>query len=386
MIAFPPSWPRRAAPIIGGLAVATLLIFVFSSQAGILREAIPLLKRARPEWLAAAALCQIAVYLCVAAILRAGLPAASADSVETGPPSFGTLIRAGGAFLWANRALPGPAVAGLATLVFVLGRDRRRPVPTSAAQAAAAIFYLADYAGFIALAILCGIGLWMAGRGGETVSASLPVAPVVIALALIVLGGGAVLALLRSPDTARRVTGKCVRSVASAVRRPDAEALADSASAGVDSFYERWREVSSRPGGLISACGWAFVMHVFETATLTVIALAFRSGGGGHAQMHLAAGAAAGYVAGNLAAIVSFLPAGLGFFEGAMGVTLHLLGGVSVIDAAAATIVYRILSVWLPLPAVLGTARQAVAAARSGIVGNTADKGNEMGNVRMEKE
>ena len=75
----------------------------------------------------------------------------------------------------------------------------------------------------------------------------------------------------------------------------------------------------------------------------------------------IASGAA--YVAGNLAAIVSFLPAGLGAFEVAMAATLHLVGDVPLPQATLATLAYRLLSVWLPLPFILQTARHALRSA-----------------------
>ncbi len=106
-------------------------------------------------------------------------------------------------------------------------------------------------------------------------------------------------------------------------------------------------------------------MHGGEIATIACCLVAFHANKepGVAAVATLAVAAGAAYVAGNLAAIVSFLPAGLGAFEVAMGATLHLVGDVPLPEAALATLAYRLLSVWLPLPFILQTARQAVGSA-----------------------
>ena len=46
-----------------------------------------------------------------------------------------------------------------------------------------------------------------------------------------------------------------------------------------------------------------------------------------------------------------------------MAATLHLVGNVPLPQAALATLAYRLLSVWLPLPFILQTARQALRSA-----------------------
>jgi uncharacterized membrane protein YbhN (UPF0104 family) len=55
---------------------------------------------------------------------------------------------------------------------------------------------------------------------------------------------------------------------------------------------------------------------------------------------------------------VSFLPGGVGFFEGAMAAALNHLGHASLGAALAATLLYRFLALWLPLPIVLGLVRE----------------------------
>jgi hypothetical protein len=56
------------------------------------------------------------------------------------------------------------------------------------------------------------------------------------------------------------------------------------------------------------------------------------------------------YIGGALLALIPVTPGGLGFVEA--GLTgLLVLAGVSAGDAAAATLAYRLVSYWLPLPA-----------------------------------
>jgi len=56
------------------------------------------------------------------------------------------------------------------------------------------------------------------------------------------------------------------------------------------------------------------------------------------------------YSAAKLFALIPFTPGGLGFVEGGL-VAILRLAGVPAAGALAATLVYRIASFWLPLPA-----------------------------------
>jgi uncharacterized protein (TIRG00374 family) len=294
------------------------------------------------------------MYVAVAGTLRSGLLAATDDA----PPLDIKLVGTSAAFLWTNRALPGPAVAGLATLIFLLGR---RGVSAAAAQAAAATFYLSDYISFTALSVFLLLLLALHGR-----LAGLHPAILGIAMALVFASMFATVILLRSPGLVGMVAEKSGRLFARLLRRRDGDAVAGALRGTVDGFYERWRTISTHPTALLQACAWSFAMHVFEIATVLAALLAFGSYAARSGAL-LAVASGAGYVAGNLAAIVSFLPAGIGFFEGAMGASLHLLGRAPIGQAALATLLYRLLSVWLPLPFVLRTARHAVLAAAQSV-------------------
>ena len=346
-----PPAPSARLPLARLLAVAGVVVlllcalwYALAPLAGAGRAALPLLVRARGAWVAGAAACQGMVYVCVAGMVQAGLPRRA---------SRRGLVGAGAAFLWANRALPGPAVAGVATLTLALGRQRRAPFPPADAQGAAALFYVADYVSFFALAAGLVVALGLRPGG---VRASLPLSALLAAGGVVLAGALGAWWVLRSP---RQVAG-LVGRIAPVLVRPlrGRWAGADDAPAhavgAVTAFYLRWQALTQKPGPLAAACLWGLAMHTAEAGTVACAVGAFG------VNTPPFAGAGAAYIAGNLAAMVSFLPAGLGFFEGAMGATLHLIGGASVAQAGLATLLYRLLSVVLPLPFLLRVARQAL--------------------------
>ena len=79
-----------------------------------------------------------------------------------------------------------------------------------------------------------------------------------------------------------------------------------------------------------------------------------------------------GYAGAELLALVPFTPGGLGFVEGGL-VGLLRLGGVSSAAALTATLLYRLVSYWLPLPA--GGIAYLIFRRRYGAVGVAADAG-----------
>lgn len=342
--------------VMGGVGARVL-----APSLGAARDALPLLRHAHIGWVAGAALCQCAMYAALAGILRAGLGAGNGRDtsapVETpqAKVTFGYLWATGAAFLWTTRAMP---LAGVATLTFLLNR---RSVPAALSQAVLATFFLVDYVSFFGLGSLLFAVLAFQNRLTGLHPASL-----VAGMGLIVAGLGAFLFLLRVPDAVRRAAGKCGVFAARLLRRAayTREKWGTNAQTGVGHFYQQWQGIMAQHQTLIVASLWAALMHTAEAATVFCAVCAFGVGGAAESPALLAQASGAGYATGNLAALVSFLPTGIGFFEGAMGTTLHYLGNVSVGQATLATLLYRLLSVWLPLPFVVGIARQALQKAR----------------------
>ncbi|MEO7718937.1 MAG: lysylphosphatidylglycerol synthase transmembrane domain-containing protein [Capsulimonas sp.] len=324
--------------LIGSLVLAAIgaALAPTFQEAGALRGSLAHLDW---RWVLAAILCQVGVYCCVAAILGVAIRACEERA------GFAYLVFVAFAFMFANRCLPGPAVAGLATLVVLL---RRRSVSAGAAQTAAAGFYVADYASFFALALAALLSLVHSGDAAE-----LHPRVLLPAILIIAIGAAFALAALRSQERLERLAERWTLRTMTLLRRPNPQAMAQSAGASVSGFHTRWTAMTARPGPLAASCAVALLMHVAEVGTLLCAARAF------HFTLAPAA-ATAGYVGGNLAAIVSLLPGGLGFFEGAMTVTFHRLGGMRPADALGVTLLYRLLSVWLPIPVLLGVVREAL--------------------------
>ncbi len=280
--------------------------------------------------------CQCGVYFCVTAILAAGLSGLRAR-VNTG-----YLLYAAFAFLFANRALPGPAVMGLAALTWLLGR---RGVKSSVAQAAAATFYLADYLSFFALGMAALFSI--APRLPVSILRLVEIAGSIVAVGL--LGAGGLTLGLRAGK------GAWIESRLEALARRPGHPLLARAAAGLHTGWEqfalRWGEVARHPGAILGATACGVAMHALESATLICAASAFG------APLDFLTAATA-YVAANLAAIVSFLPGGVGFFEAALIGTLHYGAGMPLGIGMAVAALYRLLSLWIPAPSVAGILRQ----------------------------
>ena len=288
------------------------------------------------RWVVAAISCQVGVYICVAAILKIGLG-------ESGHKVAGPYLLYGSfAFLFANRALPGPAIAGLATLTYLL---RRKGVDAAAAQAAAATFYLADYISFFVL----GLGAMF------VIAPALPLAMIrvlEVAGTIVVLGLSAVALASRSLQSKHRVALRRVYArLELRSEHPRFKRALKLAASGMRAFSERWKTITGNPRSLVYACGAGLAMHGFECFTLVCAGRAF----GARIPFAPAAGA---YVAANLAAIVSFLPGGVGFFEASMVTVLKLGAGLSMPVSLAIAALYRILSIWAPAPAIAGLLRE----------------------------
>jgi len=308
-----------------GILVAALLPGVRQS-----RGLLPSLAHCRWEWIAAAALCQVGVYLTIAGVFGVSISALGKRLPAT------TLLLTSMAFLFTTKAF---AVAGLATLVLLLGR---RGVGADIAQAAAGTFYLADYAGFIALTV----GVYFSGGVvGESAHS------LMVSFALLLVGVALILVILRAREPVTAFVDRVALGGARLLRRPDPDHIAEKARAVTESFYGRWSELARRRRVIALTTALALSMHLCETGTVVCCARAFSAAIG-------VGPAASGYVAGNLAALVSFLPGGTGFFEGAMAASIGHLGHVPLTIALASTLAYRALALWLPLPLVFGVVRE----------------------------
>ena len=173
-------------------------------------------------------------------------------------------------------------------------------------------------------------------------------------LAIILLAAGGLIAAYRVPGLLEKLASGSGRLLAMLRRKPRrADEWIDKGKALVTLFRARVSDLLTDPKRLLLVCGWALLMHLCEVATLVLAVRAF----GGDVPFSVAA---AGYVAGNLGAIISFLPGGAGLYEGGMITALHAVGGLPIALSLAATLVYRLLTLWLPMPFALVAVRHAM--------------------------
>jgi uncharacterized protein (TIRG00374 family) len=97
---------------------------------------------------------------------------------------------------------------------------------------------------------------------------------------------------------------------------------------------------------MLRACGAAVGRWLFDLLALVTAIIAV----GAHPRFSLVLLA---YVAAQLLAQIPVTPGGLGFVEAGLVGTLAL-AGVSAGDAVVATLAYRLVSFWLPIPLGLG--------------------------------
>jgi uncharacterized protein (TIRG00374 family) len=289
-------------------------------------------------WLLLCIPAQAGVYGCLAEILGVSLAALGYRRV----PRW-SLLPTGAAFLLANRAIPGPAVAGLAVLVH---RLKQKQIPAEVSHAVAAAFFGADYAGFFILALGALPFLANDGRLG-------PLHPslLVAAFALILLCVALLVVIYRIPGFLEKIAGRAGRLWATLRRQKNRDdEWTEKGRMAVTAFRERAADLAKRPQMLLRVGVWALLMHLCEVTTLVLAVCAF----GGRSAFSVTA---AGYVAGNLGAIVSFFPGGAGLYEGGMIAALHLIGGLRNPIPLAATLLYRLLTLWLPMPFALAAIR-----------------------------
>jgi len=319
----------KTAATIGSLACLVIIIFLAWHQ---LRAAASLHRHWHVVWIFGAVLAQIFVYLCIAAMFRLSLE----RNVQKLPTGF--LLYCAFAFLFANRSLPGPALAGIATLVYLM---RGKSVPAVDAQAAAGSFYFADYAGFFTLIAAVSFPL-LASQTNEAVRLGYQltvagIAAVAVAAVLIAVRPAKTIALVSNMvSNVQRLLGVRITTTS----------WSEQVTTSLTTLHQRLLTIANSPRDLAAFFLLSLLMHCAEVATVVLGAKA--------AGVTITAPvAAASYVAGNLASIISVFPGAVGFYEAGMVGTLHLLGKTSVGDAIVCTVIYRLLSFWAPLPVVV---------------------------------
>jgi uncharacterized membrane protein YbhN (UPF0104 family) len=223
-----------------------------------------------------------------------------------------TSVELGLAELGVGSLLPAGGLGGLALGVWVL---RRGGMPTDqVATRSVAFFLIKSGVNFAAVAVV-GIVMWL-GLGTASLSPALTILPAVLAIAVVAAIGGLPMFLARASGDGRvaRAARTLGRGVSEALRL-----LRTGNPAIVLGSLGYW----AFDNLVLWACFRAFGVHV----ALTVVLM--------------------GYLIGQLGGLLP-IPGGLGGVEGGLVGTL-VVYGVSVRDAVAAVLAYRVIQFWIPL-------------------------------------
>jgi uncharacterized protein (TIRG00374 family) len=278
---------------------------------GEIRQFALLVQRAQPGWLALAVTLQLSTYASVAAGWAAVLRTAGT------PMPLRRLIRIAVTKLFADQALPS---AGMGGNVLLVDQLRKLGVSRGTAVAALLMSMIGYYAAYALFAVAMLLLLWLHDKatplmaGLVTLFLAVAIAIPVIALWLRHRGSRPLpsgierIGFLRSLlDTVAQAPGRLLRDRALLVRVTGCNALVFLADAG--SFFACLHAL-----GQSASFGTAFIALIMASIVVTL----------------------------------GPIPLGLGTFEATSTATLRLLG-VPFEAAFAATMLLRILTLWLPL-------------------------------------
>jgi uncharacterized membrane protein YbhN (UPF0104 family) len=323
-----PAAATRVGWLTGALLLALVVLVV--TRMAEEQELARLLAEARPRWLLAAAALQALTYVCAAAVWQRAL------AHRGSAPALRRLVPLGVAKLFTDQVVPSAGMSG--TLLVVRGLERRG-VARGAAVAAMLTGLVAFYLGYLAAALAAVAILW---RHGE-----LRLLILLPAGALCILAVGLPLAMLAlgRPAAQRRLHGlerwPGARDVTAALRdAPPGSLLA--------------------PRLLLETTLLQLAIFVLDALTLEATLLALARPLGFPLVF-------ASFVMASVVSTLSWVPGGLGTFEGSCVALLHL-HGVSIASALAATLLLRGFSFWLPMLPGFALARREARAARERVV------------------
>ncbi|WP_447954023.1 lysylphosphatidylglycerol synthase transmembrane domain-containing protein [Sphingopyxis chilensis] len=294
--------------------LGTLLIAALAAAAlqwGQLASFAELLRRAQPVWLVGAVVLQLATYASLSAAWALVLRDAGT------PRSLRLLLPLSVTKLFADQIVPS---AGMSGNILLVDRLIAIGVPRGNAVAALLVSIIGYYAAYALLAIATLLLLWLHRHASlllaATVSVFLLVAVAVPAFALWLQGRG---------------------------NRPIPSLLARSST--VTRFLDLMRQAPGRiihnPWLIIRVALFNALVFLFDAATLQLSLLAL-----GEPSSFTTAFIA--FIMASIAVTLGPIPLGLGSFEAVSVAMLRLLG-VSFEAALSATLLFRGLTLWLPL-------------------------------------
>lgn len=310
----------RAAWVTGLILLAGLVFVVVHFAEG--RRVAEMLRRAQPEWLLGAALLQAATYLCAAAVWQRALAAHGL------PRSLVSLVPLGFAKLFMDQAVPSGGLSG--SILVIRGLSRRAVAPA----VGAAVFLIGLVSFYLAFGVAVAVSLallWVVGGlSGLVLWLASGFLAVAVAVPLSVLW-------MRAHGTRRLPVWLRRAGPVAAVL----DVLRDAPLSGL-------RE----PKLLLETTVLQLGVFVLDAATLHVGLLALGSGAPPGAVF-------ASFVTASVVATLTLLPGGIGTFDTTCVGMLHV-AGVPIEAALAATLLFRGLSLFLPLLPGLWLARREV--------------------------
>jgi uncharacterized protein (TIRG00374 family) len=311
-------WRRRLLTRGAGLAVTGVALYVVAPSLLALLDAVPSLSEVAPVWFLVVAAAEVASFASLWTLLRIALRTKAwfvvvvsqlagnaASRVVPGGSASGSVVQGG---LLVRSGYPVPAVGAVLTTTGLLTTGMLFALPVLAIPA-----------------MLAGLAVPGPLEFGLLVS---------LVLAVVLVGVGAT--ALWS-DTAGRLIARTVSWVVVRVTRSR-----DRATIARRLLAERDQIRAAFEGHWLASLAAAAGNRMFDVAALIASLLAV----GADADPFLVLLA---YVASLALGLVPITPGGLGFVEAGL-TSLLVLAGASPQEAVVATLLYRLVSFWLPIP------------------------------------
>jgi uncharacterized protein (TIRG00374 family) len=310
---------RRFGPRVVGLVVTAAGRYVVTPSLLALFDAWPELGDVRPVWFGVVGGLEAASFAGLWILLRIAMPGSRWSDLAASQ-------LAGNA---ASRVIPGGAASGGVVQARMLIRAGHPPGTVGAALSATGLLSTGV---LLALPVLTVPALVLGPRLNRQLQVGLVVS-LVLAVVIVALG----LALLKWDSLVRGVAAAGARGVHLVRRGVDptvlSAAIVDERNQIAAAFRGRW------PHALAAAA--AQRMLDFSALLASLLAV------GAQARPSLVLLA---YVGALALGMIPVTPGGLGFVETGL-TTLLVLGGVAADQAVVATLLYRLVSYWLPIPA-----------------------------------
>ena len=302
------------------LVVSLVVLYFFLPTLGQLFDDWPRLRDLDPIWVGAAIAFEVASFACVWWLFAIALASGKWFAIATSQLAGNAL----------SRVVPAGAAAGATAQYRMLAASGVDATAAGSALTASTLLQLATLAALPALGLLFTLG-------GQPIADSLRATAWVGLVAFVVLVGGCV--LLAVSDRAVRVLGSALQWLRNAVLR---------SRAPLTGFPVRLRRQRDEIRSALGNHWWEALLATVGNRALDYFALlACLAAVGADTDPGLVLLA---YSTAAVLAMIPITPGGLGFVEAGLSATL-VLSGVSGPDAVLATLAYRLVSFWLPLPA-----------------------------------